>query len=1387
MTVPNSLAHELHPVREPAPGPSPRDVLEAVRDVSWLSPELAALALGPDAQLDLGWAPAHLLSAVEGLLGASVLTIDAGSAALVRYLGERGGRVVAIEPDPDRAAITARRCRDLARVEVRPGGWGALAHGERFSSVFVGGPRGGDPDPRRLLARAAGGLEPDGVLLLAVENPAGLGSLPGHRGPGLPPAPSDALRLDWKSARHHLEGLGLSELDVLVPWPDRYLPSAMLFPEGCSRLDGSALEALLEGLCAQAAAPPDSAARDPGALAVCARGGALPGLADAFLLVARRTAASARGPAPFHGTLLARFPRDRRPWLATRDRILAEPGGLRIETSRLRPDLEVPAGPYRLDPRPARVPDGASWYRPLSEVVARAGWSDEGVADWARPWLEALVSRCPGPAAGDRAPADRPLPPELFAALPSQLFVRPDGTSDFVGLDWAEAGPSSLVRVLHRGLTCSLAGLRACATPENERLLHVPTLVRAVMRQLGFGLTPAREAELVGLEADFRSFLTGRPRAECLRELEARTLGLDATSTLAAARTTLVAAAVDRDRELARTAAQGELAAARHATRVARLEDDLATARQRIADLEARVPGREALRLEEEVGRLSRLVAAQADGSAHLAWLEAHSKQQAEGIEWLRNEVRVRDELLARIQGSRLWRAAHALARPWRALRGAILDRLPARAKRALGRLVDRLLGRTRDPDPAPPDEPGPGDVGVPARIAAASPTDPSRGPIPRTSTYDIVCFSIIDWEFRWQRPQQLMAGLARAGHRVFYLSTSRFPAGRPGSYEIHRLRDDVFEIRISDHHPFSVYSGVYPTTALEAAKAALRNLREDLGIGFAVGMVQVPTWSPLARWARDELGWPLVYDCMDEWTGFPGMAAGIAPAEAGLVASADLVLVSAERLRSKWDGVARRLALVRNAADFEHFAAPAARPEGPPPGPPVVGYFGALAEWFDVGLVEKLARERPQYRIVLIGGVSGVDTSGLAALPNVELLGQQEYSSLPARLAEFACCLIPFTVDPITAATDPVKFYEYLSQGKPVVATRLPELLPHRELLHLADSPDEFVAAVDAAVAEDDPAMRERRIARARANTWGHRVDAVTTAIAAAVRPVSIVVVSFGNRALTMQCLESVRRCTLYPSFEVLVVDNASPDDSVEHLRALAARDTRFRLLENSRNLGFAAANNQAVEHARGEYLVLLNNDTVVTRGWLPGLLHHLDKPGIGLVCPVTSFSGNESRIDAAYADLDGLERFAADQRRSNRDRIFDLRMAAMYCVGMRRSTWDAVGPLDEGFGVGMFEDDDYSHRVRRVGLRVVCAEDVFIHHEGQAAFRKLPSAEYEALWARNRARFETKWGIPWTPHALRPGLRGDPSQCRIVPPAPEPPGAPSPPVATPDREADP
>jgi GT2 family glycosyltransferase len=248
-----------------------------------------------------------------------------------------------------------------------------------------------------------------------------------------------------------------------------------------------------------------------------------------------------------------------------------------------------------------------------------------------------------------------------------------------------------------------------------------------------------------------------------------------------------------------------------------------------------------------------------------------------------------------------------------------------------------------------------------------------------------------------------------------------------------------------------------------------------------------------------------------------------------------------------------------------------------------------------------------------------------------------------------------------------------------------------------------------------------------------------------------SIVVVTCDNLALTRLCLETVLAST-DPAYELIVIDNDSQDGTRSYLLTLARRAAHVRLLLNETNVGFPAACNQGLAAARGDVLVLLNNDTIVAPGWLDRLAGRLDDPEVGLVGPVTNRIGNEAEIPVVYETYGELNDFASQWASAHAGQEFDIPMPAMFCLALRRDTWERLGPLDERFGVGTLEDDDYALRSRAAGYRNVCADDAFVHHFGEASFGVLfASGAYSKLIDANRRRFEEKWGVPWQPYDQR------------------------------------
>jgi glycosyltransferase involved in cell wall biosynthesis len=371
-------------------------------------------------------------------------------------------------------------------------------------------------------------------------------------------------------------------------------------------------------------------------------------------------------------------------------------------------------------------------------------------------------------------------------------------------------------------------------------------------------------------------------------------------------------------------------------------------------------------------------------------------------------------------------------------------------------------------------------------------------------SGYDVVLLYAPPWcaPTRFSK-HHLARHLARRGNRVLYVESPLTPlAVRRGRAAWSELSSTLQAPRQVDERLFVrrhflpvPYHSVTPWTSRRAANVIGQRLlapvlRRDLArLGFQRPIVIAGL--PHAVDLLDRVPKRgVVYHCSDDFSGVRGFPSSLPEVEADLCRRADLVVTTSQTLCEARHHFNPHTYWVPNGVDVAHFSQAAAAADELRALPrPVVGFVGGLSQWVDAELLASLARSRTAWSLVLIGP-SSIDLSSLRGLPNVHLLGPRPYADLPRYLAAMDVALVPFKHEAVAWHADPIKVYEYLAAGLPVVSTDLPALHRLGDVVRLANTPSEFLAQVDAAVEEGRDTRRAARQAEAARHTWSSRFE---------------------------------------------------------------------------------------------------------------------------------------------------------------------------------------------------------------------------------------------------------------------------------------------------------
>lgn len=354
-----------------------------------------------------------------------------------------------------------------------------------------------------------------------------------------------------------------------------------------------------------------------------------------------------------------------------------------------------------------------------------------------------------------------------------------------------------------------------------------------------------------------------------------------------------------------------------------------------------------------------------------------------------------------------------------------------------------------------------------------------------------IVCISAIRWDDMKQRIQHLMLQLSK-DFEVLYVN----PAFDYSKVFKYRKQKGYFPqkcVRINSN--LHVISPVIPLSIRKCQNInkALRKVfyskvvkRYMDQLGFGQESIVVVSDVYAIDVLNDINYKKLVYDCCDEVAEFSSSYKDIVRKnEDYLIEHSDLLLCSAKKLYDRLIKKNNNVHIVRNAAEYDHFAnAVCENHKG-------IGFVGAVADWIDTDIIRYIAESMPKEQIHIIGPVS-VNIDAIKALPNVNVYGKQDYDNLPELLRKFSVAIAPFKINDLTLSVNPIKFYEYCVAEKITVATRLPELEVYQPYIYIADGKEEFLNKVAIALSNNNEQFVKQIKTIGMQNSWEARAECI-------------------------------------------------------------------------------------------------------------------------------------------------------------------------------------------------------------------------------------------------------------------------------------------------------
>ncbi|MHB8158638.1 MAG: glycosyltransferase, partial [Desulfocucumaceae bacterium] len=364
----------------------------------------------------------------------------------------------------------------------------------------------------------------------------------------------------------------------------------------------------------------------------------------------------------------------------------------------------------------------------------------------------------------------------------------------------------------------------------------------------------------------------------------------------------------------------------------------------------------------------------------------------------------------------------------------------------------------------------------------------------------EIVCIGPVDWEPIWNRSQQLMSRLPQSS-RILYVEppVTLLSAIKDRSLWFkwgqwlkgaRRKTENVYLYTPPVVLPFGY---IYPWVNRLNQRWILfftGRIAHSLGFKNPLVWTYLPNSLELARGLKPSA---LLYDCVDEHSEFPGLIKRetVLEMERELLRESDLVFTTAAGLHKAKKPYAENIFLLPNAADVGHFALADSEETAVPQEigrlpRPLLGFVGVIHDWIDLDLIEFIARSRPGWSVAMIGPVGpGIQVEGLRGLPNVKFFGRRDKEDLPGYMKAFDVCLNPFKKSVLTDRVSPLKVYEYLASGRPVVSVEMPGVMEFSNIIEIAGDYEGFLEAVERVLRTENIEKKKRRLEIAAGHSW--------------------------------------------------------------------------------------------------------------------------------------------------------------------------------------------------------------------------------------------------------------------------------------------------------------